>query len=105
MGETLGAIAVGTSAHRSGFASRCTGILNEQVGSKPSGYNSSWRDLASLIVCGVGFGIMRQGLNEGASPVRAAFVEPSQAERSLNTFRNGPSERSSDAVITVGSIV
>ena len=55
--------------------------------------------------CGVGFGIMRQGLNEGASPVRAAFVEPSQAERSLNTFRNGPSERSSDAVITVGSIV
>jgi hypothetical protein len=105
MGETLGAIAVGASAHRSGFASRCTGILNEQVGSKPSGYNSSWRDLASLIVCGVGFGIMRQGLNEGASPVRAAFVEPSQAERSLNTFRNGPSERSSDAVITVGSIV
>jgi hypothetical protein len=105
MRGTLGAIAIGTSAHRSGFASRWTGILNEQVGSKPSGYNSSWRDLASLIVCGVGFGIMRQGLNEGASPVRAAFVEPSQAERSLNTFRNGPSERSSDAVITVGSIV
>ena len=105
MGETLGAIAVGTSAHRSGFASRCTGILNEQVGSKPSGYNSSWRDLASLIVCAVGFGIMQQGWNEGASPVRAAFVESSQAERSLNAIRNGPSERSSDAVITVGSIM
>jgi hypothetical protein len=105
MGGTLGAVAVGASAHRSGFASRCTGILVEQVGSKPFSYNSSWRDLASLIIRGVGSGTLGQDSNEGASPVRTAFVGSSQAKRSLNTIRNGPSERSSDAIITVGSIV
>jgi hypothetical protein len=82
MGETLGAIAVGTSAHRSGFASRCTGILNEQVGSKPSGYNSSWRDLASLIVCGVGFGIMQQGLMRA----RARFAPLSSSHPKLSVY-------------------
>jgi hypothetical protein len=33
MRGTLGAVAVGISAHKSGFASRFTAILNEQAGS------------------------------------------------------------------------
>jgi hypothetical protein len=61
MGGTLGAVAIGTSAHPD-LPADVQEFSDEQQGQSTSAYNSNWRDLASLIVRVVGPGTLGQGL-------------------------------------------